>query len=127
MTYVALCRAGWYAGTTDIRELLTGGIAVPGLDGSLAPGWAGWSAGTTDIRVLLTGGVALSSPHGLRTLVGTLHWLGQSIGISLSRSRGPRAPGAREHEGARVRRRGWGVRARCVLYQKLFFSDVGGS
>ena len=84
MTYIALCWAGWYAGTTDISELLTGGITGPGLDGRFTPGGAGWSAGAADISVVLTGGVALPCPHGLGTLVGTLHWLGETAVIRLS-------------------------------------------
>ena len=103
MTYIALGWAGWYTGTTDVSKLFTGGITLSGLDGGLTPGRTGWSAGTTDVRVLLTGGVTLTSPHSLGTLVGTLHWLGETVVIRLS-GRGGRG-GRCRRGGTRWRRR----------------------
>ena len=104
LTYITLSWAGWYTGTTDVSKLFTGGVTLPGLDGGLTPGRTGWSAGTTDISVLLTGGVTLTSPHGLGTLVGTLHWLGETVVIRLSGRGG----------GGRRRWTGWWRRRRRV-------------
>ena len=108
-TYIALCWAGWYAGPTDVSELLAGGITVPGLDGGLTPGGTGWNTGTADISELLTGGITLASPRGLGTTVGTLHSLGERIRlvIRLSGGRGGSGGGWRRWR-RRWRRRRWG-------------------
>ena len=54
-----------HTGTTDISELLAGGITLPQPDGLLAPPWTPGLAGTTDISELGAGWIALAGPHGL--------------------------------------------------------------
>ena len=54
-----------HTGTTDISELLAGGITLAQPDGLLTTPWTPGLAGTTEITELGTGWIALAGPHGL--------------------------------------------------------------